>query len=145
MEIMTKYHGVIDMNENETIYFQNGLPGFCEEKLFVFLPLQVGSPFWILQSTVTSQLGFVTVDPFLFFNEYELEISEKDKELLKLTSEKDIAVWVILTLKDPFEGSTANLQAPIILNTSTNQAKQIILNDAEYKTKHKLFLENTVK
>jgi flagellar assembly factor FliW len=145
MEIMTKYHGLIDMNENETIDFRNGLPGFFEEKSFVLLPLKVDSSYWILQSTVTSQLGFVIADPFLFFPEYEFEISEKDKDLLKLTSEKNVAVWVILTLKDPFEESTANLQAPIIINTGTKQAKQIILNDTKYKTKHTLFLENTVK
>lgn len=145
MDITTKYHGVIEIDEKDILQFQNGIPGFLEEKSFVLLPLDVDSPFWILQSTSTPELGFVVVNPFQYFTAYEFDLSEGDKALLDLTSEKDVAVWTILNIKDPFEDSTANLQAPIVLNTKNNQAKQIILNDSRYKTKQNLFPEKVVK
>ncbi|QGQ48142.1 flagellar assembly protein FliW [Metabacillus sediminilitoris] len=145
MEITTKYHGVIETDEKDILQFQNGIPGFLEEKSFVLLPLETDSAFWILQSTVTPELGFVTVNPFLFFKSYEFDLSENDKQFLSLKSESDVSVWTILNVKDPFEESTANLQAPIILNTKNNQAKQIILNDNRYKTKEKLFKEKVTK
>lgn len=145
MEITTKYHGVIETDEKDILQFQNGIPGFLEEKSFVSLPLDKDSPFWILQSTVTPELGFVMVNPFLFFKSYEFDLSENDKQFLSLKSKSDVSVWTILNVKDPFEESTANLQAPIILNTKNNHAKQIILNDNRYKTKEKLFPEKVVK
>ncbi|OAS85812.1 MULTISPECIES: flagellar assembly protein FliW [Metabacillus] len=145
MKLTTKYHGVIEIEEKDILRFQNGLPGFLDEKSFVLLPLDSDSPFWILQSTETPELGFVTVNPFDFFETYEFDITENDKQLLELTSEKDVTVWTILNVKDPFEDSTANLQAPIVLNTRNNQAKQIILTDTQYITKQKLIPEKVVK
>lgn len=145
MEIRTKYHGVIEAEQKDIIHFQNGLPGFLEEKSFILLQLDNDSPFYILQSTETAQLGFVIVNPFQFFTTYEFDVSDNDKAQLKLSSEQDVAVYTILNVKDPFEDSTANLQAPIVLNTSNNEAKQIILNDPRYQTKQRLFQEKAVK
>ncbi|WP_299094861.1 flagellar assembly protein FliW [uncultured Metabacillus sp.] len=145
MKITTKYHGAIDIAEKDILHFQNGLPGFSDEKTFVLLPLDGDSPFWILQSTATPELGFVLVNPFGFFPEYEFDISENDKQMLELKSEKDVAVWTILTVKDPFELSTANLQAPLVINVANNQGKQMILNDLRYATRQTLFPEKVAK
>ncbi|MBM7606242.1 flagellar assembly factor FliW [Metabacillus crassostreae] len=145
MNVETKYHGVIEVLEKEIIHFQSGIPGFQGEKSFVLLQLEEDSPFWILQSMTTSQLGFVTVEPFQYFTTYEFEISENDRSNLSLKSEKDVAIWVFLTIKEPFIESTANLQAPIIINSNNRQAKQIILNDSNYKTRERLFPEEIEK
>ena len=145
MEIQTKYHGVIEAEQKNIVHFQNGIPGFLEEKSFILLQLDNESPFYILQSTETAELGFVIVNPFQFFTKYEFDLSDKDKAQLKLTSEQDVAAYAILNVKDPFEHSTANLQAPIVLNTKNNEAKQIILNDPRYQTKQSIFSENAVK
>ncbi|WP_226529284.1 flagellar assembly protein FliW [Metabacillus niabensis] len=145
MEIHTKYHGVIKAEQKDIVHFQNGIPGFLEEKSFILLKLDQDSPFYILQSTNTAELGFVIVNPFQFFTTYEFDLSDNDKAQLKLESEQDVVVYTILNVKDPFEDSTANLQAPIVLNTRKNEAKQIILNDPRYQTKQLLFAERVVK
>jgi len=145
MEIHTKYHGVIEAEQKDIVNFQNGIPGFLEEKSFIILKLDAESPFYILQSTETAELGFVIMNPFQFFTTYEFDLSDNDKAQLKMESEQDVAVYTIINVKDPFEQSTANLQAPIVLNTKSNEAKQIILNDPHYQTKQRLFPENAVK
>ena len=145
MEIHTKYHGVIEAEQKDILHFQNGIPGFLEVKSFVLLKLDQESPFYILQSTETAELAFVVVNPFQFFTTYEFDLSDSDKAHLKLTTERDVVVYTILNVKDPFEESTANLQAPIVLNSKSNEAKQIILNDLRYKTNHRLFSEEAVK
>jgi len=145
MEICTKYHGVIEAEQKDIVHFQNGIPGFLEEKSFIILKLDAASPFYILQSTETTELGFVIMNSFQFFTTYEFDISDNDKGQLKLESEQDVAVYTILNVKDPFEQSTANLKAPIVLNTKNNEAKQIILNDPRYQTKQRLFPEKAVK
>ena len=145
MEIRTKYHGVIEAEQKDILHFQNGIPGFLDEKSFILLKLDQDSPFYILQSTKTAELGFVIVNPFQFFTTYEFELSDNDKAQLKLISKEDVAVYTILNVKDPFEHSTANLQAPIVLNKENSEAKQIILNDPRYQTKQRLFPEKAVK
>lgn len=141
MLIQTKYHGEIQVDEKEVIHFEHGIPGFLDEKEFVLLPLEQGSPFFIMQSKQTYELGFVIVDPFLFLKDYEFDLGDADKESLSLEKEEDVQIWVILTLKEVFEETTANLQAPIIVNLSINKAKQIILNDPSLLTRHKITIE----
>jgi flagellar assembly factor FliW len=47
-------------------------------------------------------------------------------------------VQVILTIQEPLDKSTANLQAPVVINVKENLAKQVVLTDKRYKTRHEL-------
>ncbi|MEI2401116.1 flagellar assembly protein FliW, partial [Paenibacillus phytohabitans] len=134
MVIQTKYHGEIEIKENDIIKFPNGIPGFIEEKQFVLLPINKESPFFILQSIHTDEVGFVVVNPFLFLHDYEFLLSKVEKETLKVDTDQDVQVYTIVTLKEPFGESTANLQGPIILNGNKKIGKQVILNDSPYTT-----------
>jgi flagellar assembly factor FliW len=141
MNINTKYHGEIDVKEDGVLNFEQGIPGFTNEKKFVLLPLPENDWFHILQSVSTPQLGFAVTDPFLFTKEYDFELDQGTVELLGFTAEKDVKVLTILTMKETLNESTANLQAPIIINLANNKAKQAILNDPNYQTKHLLFAQ----
>ncbi|XXM72052.1 flagellar assembly protein FliW [Lysinibacillus sphaericus] len=141
MKINTKYHGEIEVNKKDILMFEQGIPGFAEEKGFVLLPLPENDWFHILQSVSTPQLGFVVTDPFLFTKEYDFELEAGSVDFLGLTSEKDVKVLTILTMKEALNESTANLQAPIIINLASNKAKQVILNNTNYKIKHFIFAQ----
>lgn len=140
MKLRTKYHGELDINENEIFHFENGIPGFLNEKQFVLLPLK-DTPFMILQSVQTPALGFAMIDPFSYFPAYDIELDEQTVEQLELSSEKEVAIYTILTVADPFDHTTANLQAPIVLNYEKKLGKQVILTNTPYQTKHRLFPE----
>jgi flagellar assembly factor FliW len=141
MIINTKYHGEIEVKEGSVLNFEQGIPGFNAEKKFVILPLQDNELFHILQSVTTPQLGFVVTDPFLFTKEYDFELDQGTVESLGFTSEKDVKVLTILTMRETLNESTANLQAPIIINLANNKGKQVILNDTSYQTKHPIFAQ----
>jgi flagellar assembly factor FliW len=141
MNIKTKYHGEIEINEESTLNFEQGIPGFADEKKFVLLPLQENDWFHILQSVSTPQLGFVVTDPFLFTKEFDFELDQGSVETLGFTDEKEVKVLTILTMKETLHESTANLQAPIVINLANNKAKQVILNDPNHQTKHLLFAQ----
>jgi len=145
MELQTKYHGKVTVMTKDIITFEHGIPGFVDEGEFVLLPMDSESPFYIMQSTKTTELGFVVVNPFLFFKEYEFTIVDQDKELLEIEKEEDVNVLSILTIKEPFNESTANLKAPIIINTKVRKAKQIILNDPALATRQKIMSETITK
>ncbi|MBW8582743.1 MULTISPECIES: flagellar assembly protein FliW [Bacillus] len=136
MIIKTKYHGEIRIDEGQIISFENGLPGFNDETQFVVLPLSEDSPFLALQSVKQEHIAFIVASPFIFFKGYEFDIDHATLELLHIEDIEEVEVMAILTLEEPFENTTANLKAPIIVNKKEMKAKQIILHDASYETKH---------
>lgn len=136
MIIQTKYHGEIRIDEGQIISFESGLPGFYDETQFVVLPLSEDSPFLALQSVKQEHIAFIVASPFIFFKGYEFDIDNATIELLNIENIEDVEVMAILTIEEPFENTTANLKAPIIVNKKEMKAKQIILHDASFETKH---------
>ena len=131
MNIETKFLGEVEIQESEIITFENGLPGFPDNKNYILLGLDADLPIALLQSTEEASLGFVVAYPFAFKKDYAFDLSEEDKTELKLVDEKDVAVYTVLTLKENFPESTMNLLAPIVLNTKEKLGKQIVLQDSE--------------
>lgn len=143
LTIETKYHGKMTVDEKNVFTFEKGLPGFSDETAFVLLPFAEESPFFILQSAQTPELAFVIADPFPFFPAYDFRLDDAVVNQLQIQSEGDVLVFVILTVADPFANSTANLQAPIVLNKANRYGKQVILADERYTTKHSLMSKIT--
>ena len=143
MKIATKYHNELTVETKDIIRFENGIPGFNEETQFVILPFSDDNFFSILQSITTPQLAFVIINPFHFFKEYDFELPSSVVEKLAIESEKDVIVYTILTVNDTFEDSTANLQAPVVINGKKQTGKQVVLTEPTYHTKHQLFPKKT--
>lgn len=134
MKILTKYLGEVEANEEQFIHFQSGIPGFNEETKFILLELPGNPVFQILQSITTSGLAFVVTNPYHFYHDYAFEMDINVKESLAINSKNDVTIYSIVTLRDPFEKSTLNLKAPVIINPATKQGKQFILNQEAYST-----------
>ncbi|QGG47485.1 flagellar assembly factor FliW domain protein [Heliorestis convoluta] len=141
MLIETTRFGQIEVKDEEVYHFFKGLPGFPDEKAFVFLPYQPDSPFAFLQSTRTPELTFLLVDPFVFFPGYEVKLKDDMVEALGLSEENPAQAWSIVTIPDQFEKMTANLMAPIVLNVKERKAAQVVLERKEYTTRHAVFPE----
>ncbi|KAB7665157.1 flagellar assembly protein FliW [Bacillus sp. B1-b2] len=139
MKIITKYHGEREFEEKEIIIFPQAIPGFPDEKKFIVLSLDEEGEFLVLQSVSNTQLAFIMTNPFNFIKEYDFTLENHVVELLEIESDKNVLIFTILTVKDPFDKTTANLQAPIVINSKKNIAKQVILNHQDYHTKHLLF------
>ncbi len=137
-KLNTKYQGEVEVRQEEIITFEQGLPGFVDEFAFVILPFAEESPFFILQSVKTEGLAFILANPFPFFQDYDFKLDENVINQLHIQSEQDVSILVVLTVQEPFTKTTANLQAPIVLNIKAKLGKQIILTDARYTTKHLL-------
>jgi flagellar assembly factor FliW len=135
MKLQTKFEEIVEVNDSDILRFEQGLPGFEDEKQFVLMVME-GTPFSILQSVTTTELAFVTADPFVFFKEYDFELSVTDQEQLNIKKPEDVTVKLIVTVADQFEKSTANLQAPIVINNVQKIGKQVVLSDQKYKTRH---------
>ncbi len=125
--------------EKTKIIFPNGLYGFEGFTDFTLLPSEVDS-ILRLQSDVDNGLAFFLVDPFLFFSEYEIDVDDETVELLEIDNPEDVYVLAIITIaKTKPAVVTANLQGPVVINRKNKKARQIVLLDTKWKTKHNLF------
>ncbi|HLR52085.1 MAG TPA: flagellar assembly protein FliW [Candidatus Avamphibacillus sp.] len=145
MEIQTKYLGEVQIDESNIIQFSNGLPGFHGEKQFVLLELPGNPVFQILQSVVTKDIAFILTNPYHFYQDYTFELDDSVLESLLIQTKEEVAVFTIVTLKQPFKTSTINLKAPVIINSQKKCGKQLILNNDEYPTKASITPEKTTQ
>lgn len=139
LKIETKYTGTIEIEESRFIRFEKGIPAFEEEKSFVLLPFEEGTPFYVLQSTTTQEVAFIVINPFQFVPGYQVKLPDSTIEQLDIQSEEEVATFVMLTVKEPFEETTANLQAPVIINAAKQKGKQLLLSNTDYLTKAQIF------
>lgn len=142
MQIQTVYFGEVEIDSKKVIYFENGIPGFEEEKEFIILPLEENSAFEVMQSVQNSQLAFIIISPYAVSISYSFDIDEVTVHALGIEEEHEVTVYVIVSLKETLDQSTVNLKAPIIINTTNNKAKQVILNKEEYAIRYPLYVEN---
>ena len=120
------------------ITFAGGLPGFEDYHQYALVRVDEETPFFYLQSTEEQGLAFIVTSPFLFYPEYEFDLSEKTKGELEISSSDEVGIWCIVTVAEDLARTTINLLAPIVMNMKACIGKQIILHDAGYKTKHPL-------
>lgn len=137
MLINTMYFGEVEVDENSIINFEEGVPGFEDVKRFVLLNTnEEDDSFKILQAVDNTHPAFAVVNPFEVKADYEITIDDTTKESLLIENEKQIAVCSVVTIPDKITRMTANLMAPIVINTTNNKARQMIMNNSDYTTQH---------
>lgn len=133
--------GEIEINAAEIITFPDGIIGFPDYKRYVELEFLDGSPLRLLQAIDAPELAFFIIDPLLFIQDYELEISDSDMANLNAEKIEDVMVRAIVTIPENPYNMTANLQGPLVINVNTRLAKQIVNSDQRYTTKHKVLAD----
>ena len=73
-KITTSRFGEIEAAEDAIIHFGTGIPAFEEEREFLIIPYEEGSPYVFLQSVKTPELAFLMTMPLIFFPDYEFTI-----------------------------------------------------------------------
>lgn len=136
MQIQSKFHGLIEIESTERWSFPKGIPGFEDQTEFILLPIEGNNAFQVLQSTTQANTAFIVANPYTLVEDYSFEIDEPTIDLLEITKPEDIMALGILSMKQPFEQSTINLQAPLIFQLENRKAKQMILNDNRFEVRH---------
>lgn len=139
-KIKTTRFGEIEEDEGKIVRFAAGLPAFEDEHEFIIVPYDEESPYVFLQSAMTPDLAFLMTIPFIFFPDYEFRLEDDVLKSLALESQEDLLLYTLLTIPgSDIREMTANLLAPIVINSRTNEGRQVVLDKSSYCTKHKLF------
>ena len=141
-KVNTLRFGDVEVAEEKVVHFADGIPAFEDEHEFVVVPYDEESPYVFLQSLTTPDLAFLMTIPFVFFPEYEFELDDENQSKLELTNQEDMLIYSLITINGgKVQDMTANLMAPVVINTANMQARQIVLDRSSYTTKHRLFPE----
>ena len=94
MKIRTTRFGELEIADNSVITFNKGIPGFEESKKYVLIPADEKgqTPFFFLQSIDREEVNFFLVDPFSFFEEYDIKLKDQMVEKLELEDSTDAIV-----------------------------------------------------
>jgi len=134
MTINTKHFGELEISEDQIIIFDEGLPGFPEDKKFVLLDNE--EPFYWLQSADDGNNAFILADVFSILPDYNPQVDRDDMFPLGEYNPDDFLIYNIVVLPDNVEDMTVNLLAPVVINQASKKGRQIIAKNEEYGVKH---------
>ena len=105
------------------------LPGFPDRTRFALVCLDDAGVLCALRSVEEPDLRFLVTPPHLFFPDYAPEIDDATAESLQLRRAEDVLTLVVVNPGDEASSATANLLAPVLVNTSTRRGGQVVLTD----------------
>ena len=133
--------GAIEVRPDDLITACEPLSGFPDCFSYALIEhtrgggASAGSVFW-LQAVERPFQAFVVTDPWGVYPEYAPEISDADAAQLCLDGFADARFFAILTVpRNPSE-ITINLRAPVVVNVARRLAKQVVVLNDEYHTRH---------
>lgn len=119
--------------------FPAGLPGLPRELTkFTLTALSEDSPFFFMESVEDEDTSFILIDPFALFPDYEFDLPDEEAKVLNVKDLRQVAVFCIVNAGSGLKNATVNLLAPVVLNTATGTARQVVLNDRRYSIRHPL-------
>lgn len=133
MKAATRLFGEIEIDESKIITFEDGIIGFPDMKKFtlIFDEEKEGRPSisW-LQSMDEPEIAFPVMDPLFVCETYNPSVEEELLKNLGTIKEDNLYVLVTVTVPQNIKELAVNLKAPIVINTDTRKASQIIVEDA---------------
>ncbi len=136
MMIATSRFGSLEVDERRLIQFPKGVLGFPDQQEYALIQTAENSVFYWLQSVDRPDLAFVVCDPRLFVPDYVVPVKLEELSQIGLTDPSAAQVFTIVNKVDNL--LTGNLQGPLVVNVDTRQARQLVLSDRRYSTRHPL-------
>ena len=141
MKIKTRVFGEIETEDVKIINFERGIIGFPNLKKFMLLhdeEIEESSIIW-LQSIDEPEFALPVADPLSLIGTYNPTVEDDMLKELGEIAPEDMLVLVTMTIPSDLTKMTTNLKAPIIVNSKTLKACQIIAEDEQYSVKFPIY------
>ena len=140
MIISSTRFGEVEVRDDAVLAFPDGLFGLPGNQ-YALLGDAPDSPFFWLHSTEHDDVAVPVTNPWLFFDAYEVRVSDEDAARLELLDPADADILCVVRASERLEDFSVNLAAPVVLHTASRLGRQII-NDAHgYAVREPLFGE----
>ena len=99
---------------------------------------KIDSIFMKMSAVDNKHISFTLIDPFVL-RAYDFEIPSSIKNILEIDENSNLLIFNIVLIETPIEESIINFVGPLIFNTDTHKAAQIILSESrEYGVAEKI-------
>ena len=139
MQIDTVRFGEVNIDEEKLIMFDEGIPGLEEYRRYALLQFEESYPIIWLQSVDDGGICLPVLDTYAVLSGYVFDIDDADVKALELGGPEELHVVSVLVIPEDIQGMTVNLAAPIIINTTTGKARQIMLGGGDYNVRAPIF------
>ena len=139
MQVDTLRFGMVEVDEKKIIEFGDGIPGLEQYRKYALLQFEESYPIVWLQSMDDTGICLPVLDTFTVLPDYVFDMDETDVKTLELKSPDELHVVSVVVIPEDIQGMTVNLAAPIIINTLTGKAMQIVLSGSEYNVRAPVF------
>ncbi|HEY4331730.1 MAG TPA: flagellar assembly protein FliW [Ilumatobacteraceae bacterium] len=125
----------------EVIETPEGLPGFTTARHWVMERQAPDAVFGLLRNLDQPGIGLLIAEPWDLAPGYEPDLPDDELARIDVREPSDVTIHVVATIAsgtaDVERGTVwLNLAAPIVLNTRTGQARQVILDRQGWPLRH---------
>ena len=130
--------GRLEVPEDAVIEFPNGLIGLGGTQ-YALLARSEDSAFIWLHSLEDPELAVPVTNPWRFFGDYEVELSDEEAARIGVTDADQTSVYVTVRAAEQIEDFHANLRAPILI--AHGKGHQVINQAGEAPMRAPLFAQ----
>ncbi len=142
MKVNTRIFGEVDIEEAKLITFEGGIIGFPDMKKFALIydsEKGVNAGIRYLQSMDEPTFAMPVMDPLSVCEDYNPEVEDELLAKLGDLDENNLLVMTTVTVPKDIKEMSVNLMGPIIINTDTRKACQVIVDGDKYPVKYPIY------
>jgi len=114
------------------LVFDAPMPGLEHLSRFALVRLDDMGALFRLQSLEDANVRLVVAAPWACASDYTPVLDDDTCAALDLRSAADAVLLLVVSPGETLAQSTVNLLAPIVVNTGTGRAAQVVLTDSEH-------------
>ena len=141
MLVQTKFFGEIDLPEEKIVTLERGLIGLEQYKKYTSLydcEKEEANISWF-QSVEEPTLALPVIKPWLVKEDYDPVVEDELLTGLGDLTEENLVILLTMTVPEDIKQMSVNLMAPIIINADTRKGTQIVVENADYEVKYKIY------
>ena len=141
MLVQTKFFGEIDLPEEKIVTLERGLIGLEQYKKYTILydcEKEEANISWF-QSVEEPTLALPVIKPWLVKEDYDPVVEDELLTGLGDLTEENLVILLTMTVPEDIKQMSVNLMAPIIINAGTRKGTQIVVENADYEVKYKIY------
>ena len=133
--------GHIEIPDETVLTLPAGMIGFAGLERYAILKQREDSVFLWLHSLDEPSLAFPIVLPWVFYWDYEVDLSDADMAAIGVERADQISIYCVVNVGADVRAATINLFSPIVVNNGDRRARQVINTIDGYSTRDMLFRE----
>lgn len=129
MRAVATYDEAPGVRDLPVIELTRPMPGFPDDQRFALVPVDDTGVLGALRSLDHDGLQFLVVPAAHFYPSYTPVIDDDVVAELGIERADDVLVLLVVHAGESLAATTVNLRAPVLVNTVTRRAAQVILDE----------------